>query len=96
MKQLLSLYGKPEEFESHYSEPKEWQPRLHWHDLPRYSSRQKTRMKLGGFMGKIFFSGSLLPFEEALLSAAELFHLGKNTSFGLGRIEVNDAGEGNE
>ena len=60
---------------------------LRWHDWERYSSRQDTRMKLGGFVGTITFEGDIEPFMP-LLAAGELLHVGKGTSFGLGKYEI--------
>jgi CRISPR-associated endoribonuclease Cas6 len=61
--------------------------RLRWHDWERYSARQDTRMKMGGFVGEMEFSGEFgefLPF----LELGELVHVGKGTGFGLGRYEI--------
>ncbi|RMG41338.1 MAG: CRISPR system precrRNA processing endoribonuclease RAMP protein Cas6 [Candidatus Dadabacteria bacterium] len=58
---------------------------LRWHDWERYSARQGRRMRMGGLIGEIEFSGPLtaaLP----LFRFSELFHLGKQSSFGLGKI----------
>ena len=60
---------------------------LRWHDWERWSARQDTRMKLGGVMGRISFSGDLgefLPY----LRQGELLHVGKGTAFGLGWYEM--------
>ncbi|MBW1834068.1 MAG: CRISPR system precrRNA processing endoribonuclease RAMP protein Cas6, partial [Deltaproteobacteria bacterium] len=35
---------------------------LYWHDWERYSNRQETRMKMGGFMGEITYEGELKKF----------------------------------
>jgi hypothetical protein len=64
--------------------------RTRWHDWERYSARQDERMKLGGFVGEMTFSGvppEFLPF----LEVGELVHVGKGTGFGLGRYEVGQA-----
>ena len=61
--------------------------RLRWRDWERYSSRQDTRMKMGGFVGEIAFAGELAEFLP-FLEAGELVHLGKGTGFGLGRYEI--------
>jgi len=58
-----------------------------WVDWERYSSRQDTRMKLGGFTGEIEFTGDLSEFMP-YLRAGEIVHLGKATSFGLGKYEM--------
>ncbi len=59
---------------------------LQWYDWERYSARQETRMKMGGFVGKITFEGDITPFMP-LIKAGDVLHVGKGTSFGLGRYE---------
>ena len=44
-------------------------------------------MKMGGFVGEITLEGDLNPFSE-LLRAAEVVHVGKGTTFGLGKVEI--------
>ena len=60
---------------------------LRWFDWTRYSSRQRTKMQMGGLLGRIRFEGELTPFMP-LLRAAEVVNVGRNTSFGLGRMVV--------
>jgi hypothetical protein len=60
---------------------------LRWVDWERYSSRQQARMKLGGVVGEVDYEGELSPF-WGVLRAAEVFHVGKSATFGLGRIEL--------
>lgn len=60
---------------------------LKWLDWERYSSRQDSRMRLGGLIGEITYYGDIKPFLP-LLRAGEILHAGKNTSFGLGRYEI--------
>ncbi len=60
---------------------------LRWHDWERYSARQGARMALGGFVGRITFAGDLDPW-WALLRLGEVLHVGKGTSFGLGRYRL--------
>ena len=60
---------------------------LRWHDWERYSTRQGVRMKMGGLVGEIRYSGNLGPFLP-FLKAGEVLHVGKGTSFGLGRYSV--------
>ncbi|MEW6127214.1 MAG: CRISPR system precrRNA processing endoribonuclease RAMP protein Cas6 [Acidobacteriota bacterium] len=77
--------------------------KLGWHDWQRYSNRQQTHMKFGGFIGDIAFVGdpsvSNPAVEEPsvnnplkaflpLLIAGELLHVGSNTAFGLGKFEI--------
>jgi hypothetical protein len=57
---------------------------LEWADWERYSSFQEKRMAFGGIRGNVVFTGntkSLMP----LIRAGQLFHVGKNTTFGLGK-----------
>ncbi len=61
--------------------------RLHWHDWERYSSRQNTKMKMGGLVGTITYAGPLTPFLP-ILRAGEIVHAGKGTSLGLGRFTL--------
>ncbi len=63
---------------------------LRWHDWERYSHRQGTRMKLGGVIGDIVLEGHLAPF-AGLLRTAEIVHVGKSASFGLGKVELAPA-----
>ncbi|MBD3181259.1 CRISPR system precrRNA processing endoribonuclease RAMP protein Cas6, partial [Candidatus Poribacteria bacterium] len=66
-------------------EVKNWD--LDWHDNQRYSTRQKRRMKLGGVVGKVTYQGNLEPFIH-LLALGEQVHVGKGTTFGLGRYII--------
>ncbi|MFH1563744.1 MAG: CRISPR system precrRNA processing endoribonuclease RAMP protein Cas6 [Nitrospirota bacterium] len=61
---------------------------LRWYDWERYSSRQKTTMMLGGFIGKITYADNSLGDFLTLILIGHLIHLGNNTTFGLGRYEV--------
>jgi len=63
---------------------------LQWFDWERYSQRQRTRMKMGGFVGSVTFRGDLRPFWPFLV-LGRLIHVGKGTSFGLGRYEINES-----
>jgi len=63
---------------------------LIWHDWERYSTRQKQRMTLGGFMGRIAFEGFFQDFLP-LLALGEILHVGKGTTFGLGRYRLLEA-----
>jgi CRISPR-associated endoribonuclease Cas6 len=60
---------------------------LSWFDWERYSNRQESRMKLGGFIGSVTFRGYFEKFMPFLL-LGEYVHLGKGTSFGLGKYEI--------
>ncbi|HIC92224.1 MAG TPA: CRISPR system precrRNA processing endoribonuclease RAMP protein Cas6 [Syntrophaceae bacterium] len=63
---------------------------LRWYDWERYSRRQDTRMKLGGFMGRITFKGEMKEFMPYII-LGEYIHVGKGTGFGLGKYEILDA-----
>ncbi len=58
-----------------------------WYDWERYSARQDARMKMGGFVGEITFEGDIGPFMP-LIKAGEILHVGKGTTFGLGKYQV--------
>lgn len=58
---------------------------LEWVDIKRYSSRQQKAMLLGGLKGKIHYQGKIAPFLP-LLQYCEKTNLGKQTTFGLGKI----------
>ena len=61
--------------------------KLQWFDWERYSTRQDTKMMMGGFIGSITFEGDLEPFMSFLM-LGEYIHVGKGTSFGLGKYEI--------
>lgn len=60
---------------------------LRFVDWARYSSRQKTRMLLGGYTGEITFKGDLMPFLP-FLRLGQYVHVGKNPTFGLGQYTI--------
>ena len=62
---------------------------LSWQDITRYSNRQGTKMKLGGFVGSVQLHGNLEPFLP-LLQLSEVVHVGKGTTFGLGKMGIKD------
>ena len=69
---------------------------LRWYDWERYSGRQETTMKMGGFVGEITFEGEIVPFMP-LIKTGEILHVGKGTGFGLGKYEIErDGREGSE
>jgi hypothetical protein len=59
-----------------------------WYDWERYSGRQDRRMKLGGLVGQVLYRGDTSPFLP-LLTLGQWVHVGKNTSFGLGRFQLD-------
>jgi len=60
---------------------------LRWRDWQRYSTRQKAHMKLGGLVGSVTYEGNLGTFVP-YLRVGELTHVGKATSFGLGKYSL--------
>jgi hypothetical protein len=65
-----------------------------WVDWSRYSARQEASMNLGGLVGRVRYGGGerLRPFLP-FLAAAEVVHVGKNATFGLGRFRMRVGGE---
>jgi len=59
-----------------------------WTEIKRYSNRQKRAMFMGGITGSITYEGDDLAAFVPLLRYCEAIHLGKETSFGLGRISI--------
>lgn len=62
--------------------------RLEWDDWERYSNRQQAKMKLGGFVGEVEYTGEAIEGYLPLLVAGEILHVGAATSFGLGKYEI--------
>ncbi|MCM8779198.1 MAG: CRISPR system precrRNA processing endoribonuclease RAMP protein Cas6 [Candidatus Omnitrophica bacterium] len=60
---------------------------LNWFDWERYSTRQNTKMKLGGFVGQITYEGDFKPFLP-LVALGQFTHVGKNCTFGLGKYRI--------
>lgn len=60
---------------------------LRWVDWERYSNRQETRMMMGGLIGSVTYMGDFKPFAPFLLLGEEI-HVGKGTSFGLGKYQI--------
>ncbi|MBW1616287.1 MAG: CRISPR system precrRNA processing endoribonuclease RAMP protein Cas6 [Deltaproteobacteria bacterium] len=59
-----------------------------WEDLSRYSGRQKKRMFFGGIKGSVVYEGELGEFMP-LIKFCEKTYIGKQSSFGLGRIKAS-------
>lgn len=61
---------------------------LGWFDWSRYSSRQQTRIKMGGILGAVEFDGADLEPFWPLLWIGQWIHVGKGTSMGLGNYRI--------
>ena len=62
---------------------------LRWYDWQRYSNRQQRHMHLGGVIGDWELAG-LAPEHARALQIEQWLHLGKNTTFGLGRYTLTE------
>lgn len=60
---------------------------LQWLDWRRYSNRQDQAMLMGGLTGSVTYEGNLAELQP-LFAFAEQVHIGKATTFGLGKIRV--------
>jgi hypothetical protein len=60
---------------------------IQWLKWERYSSRQKASMDLGGFIGKVSYTGSLGEY-LGLLALGSAVNVGKNCTFGLGQYQI--------
>jgi len=60
---------------------------LSWYDWKRYSFRQDKKMLMGGMVGSITYEGKIGEYLP-LLDFCEKVHLGKQTTFGLGKIKA--------
>jgi len=60
---------------------------LGWFDWKRYSNRQEQKMYMGGMVGSVTYEGAVGEFLP-LLKLCERVHVGKGTSFGLGRMRI--------
>ncbi len=66
----------------------------HLSQFTRISGRQNRKIKMSGVVGKTVYEGNftgLMPF----LKAAEVLHVGKNTTFGFGKVNINFEGVSN-
>ena len=60
---------------------------LVWHDLARYSGRQRQPIPLGGLVGSVQLVGELAPFAP-YLHLCQWLHVGKESAFGLGHYRI--------
>ncbi|MBE2281548.1 MAG: CRISPR system precrRNA processing endoribonuclease RAMP protein Cas6 [Ignavibacteriaceae bacterium] len=95
---ILRRYKTLNHFFNH-GQPDAFPERLSWdnltisentvkfYDWERYSSRQKTSMQMGGYLGKLVLEGeidNIVP----LLKIGEYINAGKNSVFGLGKYNL--------
>jgi hypothetical protein len=69
--------------------------KTNFEQFPYYSKRQNEKLYLGGLVGEVVYEGNLALFYNYLKSA-ELLGIGKNTTFGFGRMRLQILGEGGE
>ncbi|WP_373500899.1 CRISPR system precrRNA processing endoribonuclease RAMP protein Cas6 [Desulfococcus sp.] len=62
--------------------------KLFWHDWERYSNRQKQRMPMSGMAGTVTYEGELGEFLP-LIDICSKVNIGKNTAFGLGKVDYS-------
>ena len=65
---------------------------LSWYDWRRYSNRHEQKMLMGGMVGSVTYEGELGEYLP-LLAFTKKTHLGKNTSFGLGKVNIEKQGD---
>ena len=58
-----------------------------WIEFSRFSFRQESKMKIGGLVGRAIYQGRLSEFYP-VLKYCEIAHVGKQTSFGFGKIKL--------
>ncbi|OPX90703.1 MAG: hypothetical protein A4E53_00880 [Pelotomaculum sp. PtaB.Bin104] len=63
------------------------QDHTRWVDWERYSSRQDSKMNLGGMVGRVEYEGDLGEYIP-LLRLGELVHVGKGAVFGMGKYII--------
>jgi hypothetical protein len=60
---------------------------LRWRQWERYSARQRQRVPMGGWVGRVTYRGDLAPFWPWLL-LGQWLHVGKHATFGLGQYRI--------
>lgn len=95
---LNNIYGRGKEFDKETIETEKQalinkakgihiRQATKWVDLMRYSSRQATRLKIGGVIGSLVFTGALEDFYD-FLKIGEVIHAGLHTTSGFGRYRI--------
>lgn len=57
------------------------------YEMKRYSNKINEKMDFTGVLGTVTFQGNLTPFTP-WLHAAHVLHIGRNTTFGCGKLEL--------
>lgn len=92
---LVSHYGNPDRFRVHPDMKRRagllrfTRCELKWKRLQRYSSRQSATHSVSGLMGSAELDYSAVPEWGPILAWAPVIHVGKATSMGLGRVEID-------
>jgi len=60
---------------------------LRWCEWERNSNRQEIKMKMGDLVDSVIFEGEVQEFVPFLL-VGQYIYVGKGTSFGLGKYEI--------
>ncbi len=68
------------------------QQSLRWVDWARYSSRQRTTMRMGGIVGRFTVAGEALAHLWPWLWLGQWVHAGRSTTMGLGRYRIEADG----
>lgn len=68
--------------------PEGYKARFTWQDLHYFSFRQRRSLKMGGALGNMDIHEPVSNEVMDILRFGEIFHVGKNVSFGLGKIKI--------
>ena len=67
------------------------QPKLRWQELTRFSSRQNSKLKMGGLVGSFVLEGPAIELLWPYLWLGQWAHIGKACTMGLGRYLLEPA-----
>ena len=66
-------------------------PKLRWQELTRFSSRQNSKLQMGGLMGSFVLEGPAIELLWPYLWLGQWAHIGKACTMGLGRYLLEPA-----